>query len=66
MRKEGVSIILAEISGEDSAIKYPDEYTIDGKVDSMHPNDRGTRSSAHMVRGYCRSAEQTSFPNRLP
>jgi lysophospholipase L1-like esterase len=48
MRKEGVSIILAEMNSEDSDIKYPEDYMIDGRVDSTHPNDRGYEKMARI------------------
>ncbi|RDW72271.1 SGNH/GDSL hydrolase family protein [Aspergillus mulundensis] len=46
MRKEGVSIILAEMNGKDPLIKYPKDYTTGGKVDDTHPNDEGYRKMA--------------------
>ncbi|KAL3436498.1 SGNH hydrolase-type esterase domain-containing protein [Aspergillus tetrazonus] len=63
MRKEGVSIILAEMNSEDSDIKYPEDYTIDGRVDSTHPNDRGYEKMARIwYEAIVDAAEQNLIP----
>ncbi|KAL5003758.1 SGNH hydrolase-type esterase domain-containing protein [Aspergillus recurvatus] len=63
MREEGVSIVLAEMNGEESAITYPEDYTTDGKVNSTHPNDRGYEKMARIwYEAIVEAAKQNLIP----